>query len=68
MNKLQFIRLQLLTLPVGVVLLTASILMEKTLPSTPAYDFTEGFLMGLSLVMNVYYLIFRATKLSRYDN
>ncbi len=65
MNKLQFIRLQLLTLPIGVVLLTVSILMEKTLPSTPAYDFTEGFLMGFSLVMNVYYLIFRAPKLSK---
>jgi len=68
MNNLQFIRLQLLTLPVGLILLAASILMGKFLPSTPAIDFTEGFLIGLSLVLNVYYIFFRVTKLNRAGN
>jgi hypothetical protein len=50
-------KLQTLSLPVGLLLLSASILMEKTLPSTPGFDFTEGFFMGLSIVLNIYYII-----------
>ena len=48
---------QLLTLPIGLILLAAAILMEKFLPATDSLDFIVGFLMGLSIVLNIYYII-----------
>ena len=50
--KLKYI----LTLPVGMVLLAMAILMEKLLPSNNILDFLEGLLMGLSIVLNIYYI------------
>ena len=58
--KLKYI----LTLPVGMVLLAIAILMEKFLPSNNILDFLVGLLIGLSLVLNIYYIVamIRKTK------
>lgn len=45
-----------LTLPLGMILLTISILMDKYLPSNNILDFIETFLIGLSLVSNLYFI------------
>ena len=58
--RLQYI----LTLPLGMVLLAIAILMEKFLASNCYLDFIEGLLIGLSLVLNIYFIvaIIRHTK------
>jgi len=56
-NKAKRKLMQKLALPIGIVMLAIALIMEKFLPSTPFFDFTEGFLMGLSIVLNVYYLV-----------
>jgi len=58
--KLKYI----LTLPLGMVLLAIAILMGKFLPAGNYLDFIEGFLIGVSVVLNLYYIvaIIRHTK------
>jgi hypothetical protein len=46
----------LLSLPVGMVMLGIALLMEKFLPSNNFLDFIVGLLIGLSLVLNIYYI------------
>jgi hypothetical protein len=48
---------KLLTMPIGLILLAIAIVMDKFLPSNSALDFIEGFLMGLSIVLNIVYII-----------
>lgn len=43
--------------PAGPVLLAAAILMNRFLPEHPALDFLEGLFTGLSLVLNIDYII-----------
>lgn len=51
--KLKYI----LTLPLGMVLLAIAILMGKFLPASNYLDFIEGLLIGLSVILNIYYII-----------
>ena len=46
----------LLSLPVGMVLLAIAFLMDKFLPGNTYLDFIEGFLIGLSVVLNIYFI------------
>jgi len=46
-----------LTMPIGLILLAISLIMNKFLPSNPLFDFIEGFMMGLSIVLNIVYII-----------
>ena len=45
-----------LTLPFGMLLLAIAFLMGKFLPSNSYLDFIEGFICGLSVVLNIYYI------------
>lgn len=47
---------KLLTMPIGLILLAIAILMDKFLPSNDSLDFIEGFLIGLSIVLNIVYI------------
>jgi predicted Kef-type K+ transport protein len=53
---------QILSLPIGVILLAVAILMEKFLPETRTLDFIEGILMGLSIVFTITYIIMVSKK------
>jgi hypothetical protein len=53
---------KLLALPIGMILLGIGILMEKFLPGNNVLDFIEGFLIGLSMVLNIYYIFVIALK------
>lgn len=46
---------EVLALPIGMVFLAIAILMEKFLPANNVRDFIEVLLMGLSVILNVYY-------------
>jgi L-lactate permease len=48
---------KLLTMPIGLILLAIAIMMDKFLPSNSSLDFIEGFLMGLSVILNIVYII-----------
>jgi hypothetical protein len=48
---------QKLTLPIGLILLATYALMDNFLPETRTMDFLKGFLLGLSIVLNIYYII-----------
>ena len=56
LNKRQYLY------PVGLVLLASAILMNRFLPEHPFLDFLEGLFLGLSLVLNIGYLIQRRKK------
>jgi len=51
-----------LTMPVGALLLAIAIMLEKFLPGSNLLDFIEGFLIGLSIVLNLYYVIVVSRK------
>jgi hypothetical protein len=53
---------KILSLPIGMICLAVGILMEKFLPSNNTLDFIEGFLIGLSVVLNIYYIFVIASK------
>jgi hypothetical protein len=53
---------QLLSTPVGAILLAIAIVIEKFIPGSPAIDFTIGFLLGLSVVLNIYYIFVVVSK------
>ncbi len=53
---------KVLTMPVGAILLAIAILMEKFLPGSNLLNFIEGFLIGLSIVLNIYYGIVVSKK------
>lgn len=61
-NKLQetnrlsndrFNKLKQFIIPIGLLMLASSILINRFLPNTESFDFVSGFLMGLSLVINI---------------
>jgi hypothetical protein len=54
---------QILAAPIGVTLLALSIIISRFFPSTAFWDFLSGFLLGLSLVLNVYYIIITTKNL-----
>jgi len=47
---------KVLALPIGMICLAIAILMGKFLPVTNLFDFIEGLLTGLSIVLNIYYI------------
>lgn len=53
--------LQILSLPIGMILLGIGITIGRYLPQNNTSDFLTGFLVGLSIVLNLYY-IFTTTK------
>ncbi|HAH25478.1 MAG TPA: hypothetical protein DCL77_17270 [Prolixibacteraceae bacterium] len=53
---------RLLVLPIGIVFLGISILMERFLPPTDLFDFLEGLLIGLSIALNLRYVFIRSRK------
>jgi len=53
---------QLLATPIGAILLAFSLIVTRFFPSTAFYDFLSGFLLGLSLILNVYYIILISKK------
>ena len=53
---------EVLALPIGMICLAIAILMEKFLPITNLFDFIEGLLTGLSIVLNIYYIFVIAKK------
>lgn len=48
---------QLLAGPIGVTLLALSVIVSRFFPETAFFDFFAGLLLGLSLVLNLYYII-----------
>lgn len=48
---------QKLTLPIGLILFATYALMDVFLPATNPFDFIKGFLLGLSIVLNIYYIV-----------
>jgi Ca2+/Na+ antiporter len=46
---------EVLARPIGMVFLAIAILIEKFLPANNVLDFIEGLLMGLSVILNIYY-------------
>jgi len=61
-NKLQktnrlsndrFNKLKQFIIPIGLLMLASSILINRFLPNTESLDFVSGFLMGLSMVINI---------------
>ena len=53
---------QVLALPIGMIFLAIAILMEKFLNGNSLFDFIEGMLTGLSIVLNIYYIFAVAHK------
>lgn len=45
-----------LAMPIGIILMAIAIIMMKFLPSNNIFDFIEGFLIGLSIVLNIFYI------------
>ena len=52
----------LLAMPIGIILMAIAIIMIKFLPSNNIYDFIEGVLIGLSIVLNLFYMYFISKK------
>lgn len=48
--------------PLGAGLFAIALLMNRFLPSTDLFDFIEGFLTGLSIVLNLQYAFRRSRK------
>ena len=57
---------QLLALPFGLVLLAISILIERFFPASDGLDFIAGFLIGLSIALNIRYIYMRSKKTLSY--
>ena len=53
---------QILAMPIGMLLLAIAILIKKFLPDSNLFSFLEGFLIGLSIVLNIYYIIVMTQK------
>ena len=52
----------LLAMPIGIILMAIAIIMIKFLLSNNIYDFIEGVLIGLSIVLNLFYMYFISKK------
>jgi hypothetical protein len=53
---------QVLTWPLGAGLFAVAILMNRFLPATDLFNFIEGFLTGLSIVLNLRYAFNRSKR------
>jgi hypothetical protein len=53
---------KILSLPIGMICLSLGILIDKFLHSNNILDFIEGFLCGLSIVLNIYYIFVIVSK------
>lgn len=58
--------LQILSLPVGIILLVLALVIEKYLPETRFFDFLAGFFLGLSAVFNIFYIIVAVKNMASY--
>jgi hypothetical protein len=54
---------QLLTLPIGLILLAVGIMIERFFPEKDGSDFIAGFLIGMSIVLNLTYIYKRSKRL-----
>jgi hypothetical protein len=54
----------LLAQPIGMILLAIALVMEKFLSPNGLIDFMEGLLIGLSVILNIYYIgvVFQKNK------
>jgi hypothetical protein len=53
---------QALAMPIGMILLAIAILMGKFLPHGNILDFIIGVLIGLSIVLNICYIVVISQK------
>jgi hypothetical protein len=58
-------RKQLLAMPIGVLFLALALLIGRFLPSNNIFNFMEGLFIGLSIVLNVYYVIVTSKKVKK---
>jgi len=49
----RFNKLKEFIIPIGLFMLASSILIKRFLPNTESLDFLSGFLLGLSMVINI---------------
>lgn len=61
-NNTKFKIKQIFATPIGVTLLVLSVIVTRFLPTTAFFDFFSGLLLGLSLVLNIYYIIIISKK------
>ncbi len=52
-----------LSWPLGAGLFAIAILMNRFLPANNLFDFIEGFLTGLSIVLNLQYVFKRSRRM-----
>ncbi len=52
----------LLTMPIGIILMALALIMIKFFPGNNINDFIEGFLIGLSIVLNIFYMYLMSKK------
>ncbi len=57
----------LLAMPTGIILMAIAIIMIKFFPVNNMFDFIEGFLIGLSIVLNIFYM-FNISKKSKKES
>ena len=53
LSNARFIKMKHFIIPIGLLMLASSILMNRFLPNSESLDFVSGFLMGLSMVINI---------------
>jgi len=53
---------QALALPIGLILLAIALLIERFFPENDGLDFIAGFLIGISIVLNLIYIYKRSKK------
>jgi hypothetical protein len=57
--------LQILSLPIGLILLAIAIVVQQYVPSNGNIDFFVGLLFGLAIILNIYYIYCKAKKLKK---
>jgi hypothetical protein len=53
---------QILSMPIGMILLALAIIINRFLPESSIFDFISGLFFGLSIVLNVYYIFVTVKK------
>ena len=43
--------------PVGMIFLVIALIMDKFLPATNLFDFVKGLFFGISIILNIYYIV-----------
>lgn len=51
-----------LTLPLGLILLAIALILQRFFPENDEFDFIAGFLIGLSIVLNLTYIYKRSKR------